>query len=502
MIANELSFSTVPLLMILIVLGCGALILLVGPLSEKMARTLFLLSALVPAALAFLLLRDLAAGKVPGIRFPGLFPPAGLGFRVDHLSLFLVMLFSLYGLILFIYVLDYALGNPRRISLWGGLSLTLGGALGVVMAGDLFTFFLFFEFMSLMFFVLIANPQTEKSTGAATKFLFMTIIAGVALFLALALTYLQAGTVALGQSPFFVPGTLPAYAAFAGFMIAFGIKSAVFPLHLWMPDAYTFGPVPAAAISSGMLLKTGVYGIIRIFHDIYGPELIRERHWDVLLILLATVTILYGSLNALTQDDLLRRLAYSGIAQIGYILLGISLLTESALIGGIYHIFAHAVMKGCLFLCAGAIINVTGKRKISELGGIGLKMPLTMLAFTVAGLTAVGVPPLNIFVSKWFIGQGALQVGQPLLLVLLLVSSMLNAAYYLPISIAAFLGRPPRDRRRAGSGFRIKEVSPALLVPMLVLAFCGFGFILVTPQNWPLELARLAAQALMKTPLP
>lgn len=500
MTPNEFTASAVPLLMILVALGGGAAILLLGQLSEKAARVLFLATALGPAALSILLLRDLIAGMVPAIHFAGVLTPAGLSFRVDHLSLFMVLLFALYGLLLFIFVPAYDPGNTRRIRLWGGLSLTMGGALGVVMAGDLFTFFLFFEFMSLMFFILIANPQTEKSTNAATKFLFMTIIAGVALFLALAITYVQAGTVALGRGPLFAAGTLPACAAFAGFMIAFGIKSAVFPLHLWMPDAYTFGPVPAAALSSGMLLKTGVYGMIRIFHDIYGPGLIREQQWNLLLILVACVTILYGSLNALTQDDLLRRLAYSGIAQIGYVLLGISLLTESALIGSIYHIFAHAFMKGCLFLCAGAIINATGKRKVSELGGIGLQMPLTMFAFTVAGLTAVGVPPLNVFVTKWFLGQAALEMGRPLLLVLLLVSSMLNAAYYLPISIAAFLGQSARTQRRTGLRLRIKEASPTLLIPILMLAFGNFAFTAIAPQNWPLELARLAAHALMRVP--
>lgn len=500
MIANELAVSAVPVVIILVALGGGVIVLLLGPFSEKTARALFLFTALGPAALSFLLLRDLASGKIPALHLPRLFPPAGLSFRVDYLSLFMVLLFCLFGLLLFIFVPAFNPKNPRRIRLWGMLSLTMGGALGVVMAGDLFTFFLFFEFMSLMFFVLIANPHTAQSTRAATKFLFMTIIAGVAFFMALALTYVQAGTVALDRGPLFTTGTLPAAIAFTGFMIALGIKSAVFPLHLWMPDAYTSGPVPAAALSSGMLLKTGVYGMIRIFHAVYSPGLIREQHWDLPLILLACVTILYGSLNALTQDDLLRRLAYSGIAQIGYILLGIAILTESALTGSIYHIFAHASMKGCLFLCAGAIINTTGKYRVSELGGIGLRMPLTMLAFTVAGLTAVGVPPLNIFVTKWFVGQGALETGRPLLLIVLLVSSMLNAAYYLPISITAFLVRSAKDFREMRMRWRIKEISPALLIPIIALACGNFVFTLITPQNWPLQLVRLAVRSLLGTP--
>lgn len=499
MTANEYT-GALPLVMILITLGCGAAILLVGLVSEKTARILFFLSALGPAALTPLLLRNVVTGRIPVLRFPQVLPPVGLSFRVDYLSVFMVALFCLYGVILFFYTQEYMKERPNRVRLWGAMSLTMGGCLGVVMAGDLFTLFLFFEFMSLVFFVLIANPQTKEAAAAATKFLFMTIIAGVALFLAVVLTYRQTETIALGQGGIFTAGAVPAGgAAFAGFMIAFGIKAAMFPLHLWMPDAYTFGPIPAAALSSGMLLKTGVYGITRIFYDIYGLELIKELHWNYVVLGLACITILYGSLNAVTQDDLHRRLAYSGIAQIGYILLGISLLTETAFIGNLYHIFAHAFMKGCLFLCAGAILIGTGKRKVSELGGIGLQMPLTMLAFTLAGVTSVGLPPFNIFVTKWYLGQGALEVGQPLFLVLLLVSSILNAAYYLPITITAFLGEKARGQHKVSRRVRIKEVPAALLVPVLLLACGSFAFNVLTPQNWPLELARLVAQAFFVT---
>lgn len=499
MTANAVSVSSLPLIMILATLGCGAAGLLAGLVSEKAARFLFIASVVGPTALAPLLLREVSGGKTLVMELPRLLPPAGLSFRVDYLSLFMVLLFCLYGIILFVYTLEYMKERPDRIRFWGGMSLTLGGCLGVVMAGDLFTLFLFFEFMSVIFFTLIAHQQTLESSAAALKFLFMTIIAGVALFLALVVTYIQTGTVAFGQGGIFNAGAAPAAIAFAGFMLAFGIKSAMFPLHLWMPDAYTVAPIPAAALSSGMLLKTGVYGIIRVFYDIYGLELMRELHWNYIILGLACVTILYGSLNAVAQDDLNRRLAYSGIAQIGYILLGISLLTENAFIGNIYHIFAHAFMKGCLFLCAGAILLGTGKRKVSELSGIGMQMPLTMFAFTIAAVTAVGLPPFNVFVTKWYLGQGALDFEQPLFLVLLLVSSILNAAYYLPISISAFLGDKARGQHKVSRKVRIKEASPVLLVPIFLLAFGCIAFTVVAPHNWPLELARLAAQAIFAT---
>ncbi len=488
--ADEISISYLPLIMVLLPILCGVAILVAGLLSEKIARLLFICAAAGPAVLSLLLVREVAGGKFLALTFNKLLPPLGLSFRVDFLSLFMVLLFCLFGVILFVYTLGFMSGQPHRIRFWGVAALVFAGCLGVIMAGDLLSLFLFFEFMSIMFFILLIQQQTVEAIAASTKFLFMTIIAGVGLFLGLAITYLQAGTLAFGQGGVFPADTVPSVTAFIGFLVAFGIKASMFPLHLWMPDAYTAAPVPAAALSSGMLLKTGVYGLIRVFYDLYGIELVREARFHTVLLVLACITILYGSLNAIGQDDLNRRLAYSGIAQIGYILLGISLLTPNGFTGNLYHIFAHAFMKGCLFLAAGSILVGTGKRKISEMGGIGLQMPLTMLAFTIAALTAVGLPPFNLFVTKWYLGQGALDVGQPLLLVLLLVSSMLNAAYYLPISYNAFLGDQAKDWHSIRRRVRIKESSPILLVPVLLLALGSFFFTALA-HNWPLELAQI-----------
>ncbi|MEW5784695.1 MAG: proton-conducting transporter membrane subunit [Bacillota bacterium] len=493
--ANEVSVSVLPLVMVLVPLVCGVAVLLAGLFSEKAARIFYIAAAVGPALLTPPVLRAVLGGKTLFLQFATVLPPAGLSFRVDYLSLFMSLLFCIYAVILFVYTLEYKKDRPDRIRFWGCMALTLAGCLGVVLAGDLFTLFLFFEFMSVTFFILIGQQQSPAAGAAALKFLFMTIIAGVSLFLALVLTYQQTGSVAFGQGGLFAPGTVPTLTAFCGFMVAFGIKSAMFPLHLWMPDAYTAAPIPAAALSSGMLLKTGVYGIIRVFYDIYGLEMLQGLRWNYVILGLACITILYGSLNAVAQDDLHRRLAYSGIAQIGYILLGISLLTENAFTGNIYHIFAHAFMKGCLFLCAGAILLGTGKRKVSELSGVGLQMPVTMLAFTIASLTAVGLPPLNVFVTKWFLGQGALDIGQPLLIVLLLLSSILNAAYYLPIVITAFLGDKALAQHKISRRVRIKEASPALLVPIILLML-GCVIFTVGPHNWPLELAQLVAHSI------
>ena len=236
----------------------------------------------------------------------------GLEFRVDYLGLFMVLLFCLYGVILFVYTLGFMSGRPQRIRFWGVTALTFAGCLGVVMAGDLLSLFLFFEFMSVMFFVMLTQQQTPEAIAASTKFLFMTIIAGVGLFLGMVVTYLQTGTLAFGQGGVFPGGTVPAVITFIGFLTAFGIKASMFPLHLWMPDAYTAAPVPAAALSSGMLLKTGVYGLIRVFYDLYGIELVREAHFHTVLLILACITILRLIMSQ-QGVNLNRRLASPGL---------------------------------------------------------------------------------------------------------------------------------------------------------------------------------------------
>ena len=244
------------------------------------------------------------------------------------------------------------------------------------------------------------------------------------------------------------------------------------------------------------MIKVGAYGLIRVFYQVYGFTLLREAGWEKIPLILAVITILLGSAMALVQDDIKRRLAYSSIAQIGYILLGISLLSERAFTGAIYHIFTHAFMKGCLFLIAGAIIVRTGERKISHMGGIGLKMPLTMIAFTLCALSMVGIPPFNGFISKWELSLGALAIGQPLFVALLIASSLLNAAYYFPIITAAFFGKPKEAREEvaatasesvsgksnSGTGNSLTEAPLTMLIPIGILGIGCLAFVLLPPK--------------------
>jgi len=268
------------------------------------------------------------------------------------------------------------------------------------------------------------------------------------------------------------------------------MKSALFPLHFWMADVYSNAPIPAVVVSSMVLLKTGAYGMIRVVHHVFGTELLLQQGWQPVMLAVAAVTILYGSVCALTQSDLLRRLAYSGMAQMGYVYLGIFLLSPVALVGSIYHMMSHAVLKGTMLLCAGEIVDRTGKRDVGQLAGIGWQLPLTMTCFSLAALTVVGLPPLNVFISKWYLSVGALAAGQPLLVVLLLVSSILNAAYFFPIIVTAFFGG---GEYRQNNPHYERLAWPTLMALFLLVA-AGTLFAL-GPENWALHWAEVIAAA-------
>ncbi len=463
-----------------------------SPPPGNLLRVCALLGATITSLVLSLTLSPAGKAGMVVVSSIDILPPLGLFLRVDILSFYMVLLFAFFGLVLTVYNIGYLKGDAIPQRFFGFFMLVFGGSLGVVLGGDLFSFFLFFEFMSIMYFVMVVHDPNPTAVAAGMKFLFMTIIAGVALFLGTVIVFKETGSLALSGSGLFSSVTSYSLIAFIAFMIAFGTKTAMFPLHIWMPDTYTYAPLPAAVLSSSIMLKTGAYGFIRVFYNVYGVEFFQAIRWDEVVLVISLFTIIFGSAIAIAQDDLIRRLAYSGVAQLGYIILGIVILTPTSLTGATFHIMAHAFMKGCLFLCAGSVIMQTGNRSIRLMKGIGYQLPLTMLAFTIAALTAVGMPPFNIFVSKWHLSIGALEIGQPLIILLLLVSSLLNAAYYLPIAYHAFLGFEEKEGHGHHHEFKLsafREPSATMLVPIIILMVgCAiFGFF---AQNWPLEIVR------------
>lgn len=446
--------------------------------------------------------------------------PLSISFKVDSLTFFLGVFFSFVWLVVACFSPGYMAHEHKKERYYAFFLMAEGGCMGTIFAGDLLGLFLFFEFMALTTYVLIAHEETPITMFAGAKYLYMTVGGGLSVFFGLLLTFYLTGSVVFTRPGLITEPSTLATIAFVAFMLGFGLKAGMFPVHVWLPDAHPAAPSPVSAVLSGIMLKTGVYGMIRIIFNIYSPEFISNANWDTVMLVIAVITILLGSAMALLQDDLKRRLAYSSIAQIGYIILGVFLLSEQGLTGALYHIFTHAFMKGLLFLCAGAIIVKTGIRNISQMKGIGLKMPLTMVFFTIASLTMVGIPPFNGFISKWQLSMASLEAGQPILVAILIISSLLNAAYYFPIVITAFFAAEKDDpqvhghstdqgaaavdhdddqsghKKTAEKGRRHWQEAPwHMVVPMGVLA-AGCIIFALMPENWPWNLALAAARSL------
>jgi multicomponent Na+:H+ antiporter subunit D len=462
--------------------------------SEKMRNALSVGTSVVTFFSVLMLYPYMMAGEIIEYSMFQLLPNLEISFRVDILSFSLALLSSFIWMLVSIYSIDYMCHEHGCNRYYPVLIITLASCMGIFMAGDLFTLFVFFELMSLISYVLVVHEESLEALRAGYKYLIMTIIGGLALFFGIIITFELGGSVSFGgETLITVPSTL-AFFAFISFLIGFGMKAGMFPLHVWLPDAHPVAPSPASALLSGIMLKTGAYGLLRVIFHVFSPDLLQEAGWMIILAVVAIITILLGSAVAITQDDLKRRLAYSSVGQMGYILLGMSIFTERALIGDIFHIFSHAFMKSTLFLAAGAIILKTGKRSIRELGGIGRLMPFTMLAFTLAALSMIGIPPLSGFLSKWTLSLGAMDAGLPYYVLILLVSSLLNGLYYLPIIITAFFGA---EHGHEHEQVKISEAPYKMLIPIAILAVSCLLFGLL-PTNLPFDLSRKAADFLLR----
>ncbi len=462
--------------------------------NERMRNALAVATSVVTFLSVLSLYPYIMAGNIVEYSMFQLLPNLEISFRVDILSFSLALLSSFVWMLVSIYSIDYMCKEHGCNRYYPVLIITLASCMGIFLAGDLFTLFVFFELMSLISYVLVVHEESLEALRAGYKYLIMTIIGGLALFFGIIITFELGGSVSLGGPALItVPSSL-AFFAFISFLIGFGMKAGMFPLHVWLPDAHPVAPSPASALLSGIMLKTGAYGLLRVIFHIFTPGMLQDAGWMIILAVVAIITILLGSAVAITQDDLKRRLAYSSVGQMGYILLGMSILTERAIIGNIFHIFSHAFMKSTLFLAAGAIILKTGKRSIRELGGIGRQMPFTMFAFTLAALSMIGIPPLSGFLSKWTLSLGAMDAGLPYFVLVLLVSSLLNGLYYLPIIIAAFFGA---EEGHEHGLVKISEAPYKMLIPIAILAVSCLLFGLL-PTNLPFDLSRVAADYLLR----
>jgi multicomponent Na+:H+ antiporter subunit D len=338
--------------------------------------------------------------------------------------------------------------------------------MGIAFAANLLTFVFFYEILTIATYPLVIHKETKVAIAAGRKYLVYTLTAGVLLIAATAWTYRITDTLdfragGLFGNALFSPSAITVL--FLLFLGGVGVKAAVMPLHSWLPAAMA-APTPVSALLHAVaVVKSGVFGVVRVVGFVFGPELMRQFDLNIFLAAVAGVTIILASLLAFRQDNLKHRLAYSTVGHLSYIVLGVALLSQASLTGGLLHIANHATMKITLFFCAGAIYVKYHKERISELDGIGRAMPWTMGAFTVGAIGLAGIPPINGFVSKWQLGLGALQAAEMLPLAVLMLSGLLNAGYFAPIVYRAFLKKPAVPYEHG-------EASLAMVVPLVITA--------------------------------
>lgn len=475
-----------PILIILLYLGSALLIpLLAGRFSS---RWLAVAAAALALILSGLSAWHVAEGGTYSYFFGSHSAPFGVEFAVDWVTVLLHLTINFIGLAILVYCnkeIDFAIQ-----SWFYTLFLLLMVALnGLVMAYDLFAIFLFTELGTLTACALVAVKPKALCVEAAFKYLILSTLGSGLILLGISLIYMATGNLNLGALGATLPSAYTIYPwniriALSLFIVGFGIKSALFPLHIWLPDAHSASLTPTSAIHSSLVVKIYIIAAARIIFQAFGDSLISVLPLPQVLLLLATFGIFAGSLLAMLQTDIKRMLAYSTVAQISYIFLGIGLMTKTGVMGGLLHVINHGIMKSLLFLAAGTIIAKTGSRKIEDLSGMGYRMPLTMTVFSIGALSMVGIPGFSGYVSKLYLAFGAMEAGKPLFVVIILLSSLLNAFYYLPIVVRAFFS--PGRHNFTWDGLSWQEAVPMLALAAVTIYFGLLPGVLV-------NLAKMAA---------
>lgn len=407
-------------------------------------------------------------------------------------------LFSLLALTVVLCVgffsFEYMKHEEREGRYYGFYLIVFGVLNALCFAGNLITFYLFFELLTLSSMPLVLHSGTKEALMAGLKYLFYSLCGAYAALFGVYFLYQNCETLnftaagALKESAVAAHGGFLLAAAFA-MILGFGVKAGMFPMHAWLPTAHPAAPAPASALLSAMIVKAGVLALIRVTH-LFGNDFLRGTWVQTAWICLTLITIFMGSLLAFREPILKKRLAYSTVSQLSYILFGLAVMNPDALTGSMLHVLAHGLVKAVLFLCAGAIIYATGKTRVDELRGIGKEMPLTIWCWTIASLGLIGIPPTGGFISKWYLALGSLKSGIPVLSVLgpviLLISALLTAGYLLPLTIQGFFPGANYDYGK----LKKKEPCRLMTVPILILTILS-----VLIGLFPNEIARFIAAA-------
>jgi multicomponent Na+:H+ antiporter subunit D len=397
-------------------------------------------------------------------------PGVPIQLRVDAMGMFFALVASFLWICTSVYSIGYmrSLQEHAQTRYFASFAVAIAATIGVAFSANLLTLYLFYEMLSLSTYPLVTHKQNDEARASGRKYLTYILGTSIGLVLpAMLITYSIAGTLDFTSGGILAGHASKATLALLLVLFLFGFaKAALMPMHGWLPAAMV-APTPVSSFLHGVaVVKVGVFSILRVIFGIFGPGLLGSLDLGVIITTVASITILVASLIALTQDNLKRRLAYSTIGQLSYMILGAGMLSAAGMTGGLLHIAMHAFGKITLFFCAGAIYVASQKKYISEMDGLGRRMPLTYMAFLLGSLSIIGMPPLGGFISKWHLLLGAIESQQLVLLVVLLGSSLLNAAYFFPIIYRGFFVRPAEGQDLTG----IQEAPLSCLIPLLTTA--------------------------------
>ena len=440
----------------------------------------------------------LCFGAGASVKLLQMTPTLSVEMHVDAVGCIFAVLMSAMWLIGGVFALYY-MGHDHNERLYQMYYMTVLSALvGQCFSGSMITFYVFYELMTLRSVPMVVHERTPQAVAAGVKYLIYSIFGAMMGLLGIFFFQHYLGSVT------FTPGGLASAAAAPQMgllvitfvvILGFGTKAGMFPMHGWLPTAHPVAPAPASAVLSGVITKAGVLAIIRVIYYLVGADVLRGTWVQSAFMTLALCTVFMGSMLAYKEPLMKKRLAYSTVSQVSYVLFGLSLMTANAMGGALLHVVAHSVIKNALFLCAGAIIHQTGKTYVRDLRAIGKEMPVTIWVWTIASLGLIGIPPTGGFVSKWMLATGALdaQLGAVSIIgpIVLIISALLTAAYLLPVTINGFFPGNDFDY----STLEKKEAPKLATIPLVILAV---GVVLSGALAQPLlEVIATAAAAVL-----
>ena len=455
-------------------------------------------SWIMPFISVAMLWQTLSSGPI-SYHLGGWEPPWGIEYRVDALNGFVLVLVSTVGAVIMPFArrsVAFEVAEGQQAWFYCMYLLCLTGLLGITVTGDAFNAFVFLEISSLSTYVLIALGHDRRALLSAFQYLVMGTIGATFYVIGVGLLYLLTGSlnmvdIAARLGPAWTENSRAIVAALAFVTVGISLKLALFPLHVWLPNAYAYAPSWVTTFLSATATKVAIYLLVRFYFSIFGVAIdFRALPVTEIIIALSVAAMFVASFIAVFETNLKRMLAFSSVAQIGYITLGIGLANQAGLTGGLVHVVNHALMKAALFLAAGAIFYRVGTVQLKELVGIGRKMPLTMAAFTIAGFGLVGTPGTSGFVSKWYLALGALDKGWWVLVFLIVGSSLIALVYVGRVLEVAWLREPSAAIAHAN------DPPLSMLLPLIVLATATIYFGIDT--EWTAGIAGTAAKALLE----